>query len=141
MVADQRIAIDAASLAGNGEILGLEIVDAKLTRDTVQRQPCGEPNMRFETAGTLDNSGLMEAGSALTVIAGTLNNAATGALKGNALLLTATDITFTNRGLINGTDTRIDSATVNNLGTGRIYGDNASTAATTPPTKLRPWTA
>ncbi|MBK9445206.1 MAG: hypothetical protein IPO00_03410 [Betaproteobacteria bacterium] len=133
MVADQRIAIDAASLAGNGEILGLQDVDVKLTRDTVHSGSLvANRDMRFETAGTLDNSGLMEAGSALTVTAGTLNNAATGALKGNALLLTATDInTLTNRGLINGTDTRIDSATVNNLGTGRIYGDTVSIAATT----------
>jgi filamentous hemagglutinin len=133
MVADKRIAIDAASMVGNGEILGLQDVDVTLTRDTVHSGSLvANRNMRFETTGTLDNSGLMEAGSALTVTAGTLNNAATGALKGNALLLTATDInTFTNRGLINGTDTRIDAITLNNLGTGRIYGDTVSIAATT----------
>lgn len=133
MIADQRIAIDAASLAGNGEILGLQDVDVMLTRDTLYSgRLVANRNARFETSGTLDNSGLMEAGSALTVTAGTLNNAATGTLKGNALQLTATDInTLTNRGLINGTDTRIDAITLNNLGTGRIYGDTVSIAATT----------
>jgi len=133
MIADKLVTIDAASLAGPGEILGLQDLDVKLTSDTAHNGSLvANRNMRFETAGILDNSGLMEAGNALTVTAGTLNNAATGTLKGNTLQLTATDVnTLTNRGLISGTDTRIDTVTLNNLGTGRIYGDTVSIAATT----------
>jgi len=38
---------------------------------------------------------------------------------------------ITNRGLIDGADTRLDADNVNNLGTGRIYGDHVSIAAHT----------
>ena len=46
--------------------------------------------------------------------------------------MTATDThTLTNRGLIDGGEVALDAVTLNNLGTGRIYGDHLSIGATT----------
>ncbi len=73
--------------------------------------------------GTLGNTGT------LNLSAAEVDNSASGELVAVDTRITATD-TFTNRGLVDGANTRIDAATLRNVGTGRIYGDTVSLSAT-----------
>jgi filamentous hemagglutinin len=81
-------------------------------------------------AGTVTNQGVLQSGAALTLSATDISNAVDSKLTGTNTRITATN-SLTNRGLIDGVDTRIDAPTVNNIGTGKIYGDTLSIAATT----------
>jgi len=73
--------------------------------------------------GTLGNTGT------LNLSAAEVDNSASGELVAVDTRITATD-TFANRGLVDGANTRIDAATLRNVGTGRIYGDTVSLSAT-----------
>jgi len=87
-------------------------------------------NMTVATAGTFINAGTLAAGNGLSLTAATIDNRATGSLLANTLKLEATGVhTFTNRGLLDSAHTVIDSSTVDNIGTGRIYGDNVAIGA------------
>lgn len=86
--------------------------------------------LSLSTAGTFDNSGTAWAGDSLTVNAAELNNSVSGELASANTRIVVTN-TFTNRGMVDGADTRIDAETVRNVGTGRIYGDTVSIAAAT----------
>ncbi len=136
MIADQQLSIDSASLSGDGALLSLGDIDIKLLTDFAHGGPsaffAANGNTTLETTGTLTNQARMQAGNNITLKAGTINNDATGEIVANSVSLNATDTnTLTNRGLIDGGDTFIDSATVENLGTGRIYGDHLAITATT----------
>lgn len=78
----------------------------------------------------VSNSGKLQAGNTLTVSANNIDNAVTGEITGATTKLSAAD-TLTNRGLIDGQDAQVNAATLNNLSTGRIYGDYLSIAAGT----------
>jgi len=133
LIADERLRIDSRRLTGDGAVLSSGDVDVKLLTDfTHTGQFAANGNASLETTGTLNNQAKLQAGKTLTLKAGTINNASSGEIVATTVKLNATDShTLTNRGLIDGSDTFIDSATVNNLGTGRIYGDHVAIAATT----------
>lgn len=90
-------------------------------------------------AGRIANSGTAAAGvqadgtigntGTLNLSAAEVDNSASGELVAVDTRITAAN-TFTNRGLVDGADTRIDAATLRNVGTGRIYGDTVSLSAT-----------
>lgn len=90
-------------------------------------------------AGRIANSGTAAAGvqadgtigktGTLNLSAAEVDNSASGELVAVDTRITATN-TFTNRGLVDGADTRIDAATLRNVGAGRIYGDTVSLSAT-----------
>ncbi|MDR2220533.1 MAG: DUF637 domain-containing protein [Methylobacillus sp.] len=84
------------------------------------------------TAASLNNdSGTISAqGDLIALVDGNLssNSDTSQLLAGDALTLVAGG-TLTNRGIINGGDTLIQAALLNNLGTGAIYGDHLAIAA------------
>lgn len=85
--------------------------------------------LQLETAGHLTNQAQLLGGSSTEVAATHIDNqhgAQISARQGTTLRAT---LALTNRGLLNGQDTRLDADTVDNLGTGRIYGDHVSIAA------------
>ncbi|MEO8389919.1 DUF637 domain-containing protein [Polaromonas sp.] len=82
------------------------------------------------SAGTLANQGALQSGATLALSAADITNAVGSKLTATNTRITVTN-SLTNRGLIDGVDTRIDAPTVNNIGTGQIYGDTLSIAATT----------
>ncbi|MDP3743728.1 MAG: hemagglutinin repeat-containing protein [Methylotenera sp.] len=133
MIAGTDLAIDSNSLTGDGKGLSKGNLTTKLTSDythTGKWQANG--SAIFETTGTLTNQASLLAGNALSLTAGTLDNQVSGEIVATTLHLNATDThTLTNRGLIDGSDTFIDTITLNNIGTGRIYGDHVTIAATT----------
>jgi filamentous hemagglutinin len=81
-------------------------------------------------AASIANAGKLLAGSTLAATATDIDNAATGEITGATTQLTATN-SLTNRGLIDGQVTQLDAQLITNTGTGRIYGDTLSIAATT----------
>lgn len=93
-------------------------------------------DLTLSTTANLVNSGKIQAGENLNVNANALENTVTGELSSTATKLNATG-SFTNRGLVDGGNnagtgsTRIQAATVNNVGTGLIYGDKVGIATTT----------
>ncbi|MBI3531353.1 MAG: filamentous hemagglutinin N-terminal domain-containing protein, partial [Burkholderiales bacterium] len=84
--------------------------------------------LNLNAAGNISNSGKAFAGNTLSVSAANLDNTATGQLAATNAHITASN-TFTNRGLVDGADTRIDAGALRNTGTGRIYGDALSISA------------
>ncbi|WP_144244153.1 hypothetical protein [Nitrincola sp. A-D6] len=85
--------------------------------------------------GQFSNAGQWQAGQNLSLHAEHINNQVSGELLslGTTTLDTRQNSlgAVTNRGLIDGADTRISSYNVNNLGTGRLYGDRIAIAAHT----------
>ncbi|WP_449768921.1 two-partner secretion domain-containing protein [Herbaspirillum chlorophenolicum] len=131
IVAENQVTVTARSLAGNGKVLSQKDLAIDL-KDSVTNtgQIAATGNAIVSTAGTFANAGAVAAGGKLTLTAATIDNQATGSLVASTLNLKATDVhTFTNRGLIDGATTVIESSTVNNIGTGRIYGDNVAIGA------------
>lgn len=135
LIAGQALAIDAASLSSDGKVLSQGNLSAKLLGNhthTAAAQFQAAGNASLETTGTLTNQGQLLAGQDLTLKAGSLDNQAGAEIRGTAVKLVATDAnTLTNRGLIDGVETVIETVTLNNLGTGRIYGDHVAIGATT----------
>ncbi|QLG88024.1 hemagglutinin repeat-containing protein [Chitinibacter bivalviorum] len=87
-------------------------------------------NLSISTTGQFMNPGVIRAGQTLTVQGAGIDNQTTGELSAGSLHLNTTG-TLTNRGLLDGGFTWLEVGTLNNVGTGRIYGDYLSIAATT----------
>ncbi|WP_263771806.1 hemagglutinin repeat-containing protein [Propionivibrio soli] len=143
LIAGQSLTIDSKGLTGDGKVLSRGDLSAKLISDyTHTNEFTANGAASLTTAGTLTNRATLSAGTTLTLTAATVNNEVSGQILAGtetttgvvpgAVYLNATDThTLTNRGLINGGNTFIDGSTVNNLGTGRIYGDHVAIAAST----------
>ena len=86
-------------------------------------------DLTLATQGDLSNAGEIKAGNQLEIQAGNIDNAVIGEISAGAAQLRAIDM-ITNRGLIDGGIARLDAAQIDNLGTGRIYGDHLSLNAT-----------
>jgi filamentous hemagglutinin len=132
LIANQRLALTLVRLPGSGRLLSLGDLILQLASDFTLGQ--GEElkaagDLQLATTGTLTNRGTLQAGATLDLTADTLVNAASGELSGTTTRLSAGQLT--NRGLIDGVTTRIDATTLDNLGTGRIYGDRLGIQATT----------
>jgi filamentous hemagglutinin len=89
-----------------------------------------QSDLSLTLQGDVSNSGQLITGGTLDLRAGNIDNTASGEITGTLTKISASG-TLTNRGLIDGSDTRIDADTVNNIGSGRIYGDHLSIAANT----------
>ncbi|WP_394792401.1 hemagglutinin repeat-containing protein [Rhodoferax sp.] len=130
-IALQALNFNAASLTGNGKMLSQGNLSIALTSDYNNTDEItANGNASISTTGNLTNSGTLQAGNTLALSASNIDNAASGKISATITQLTASN-TLTNRGLIDGTDTQINAGTLNNLGTGRIYGDHISIAAGT----------
>ncbi|WP_144264592.1 hemagglutinin repeat-containing protein [Polaromonas sp. C04] len=131
VIAGQGASVDAAGLTGDGKVLSRGDLAIALTTDfNNSGEVTANHNVSLGTTGNLTNSGKLQAGATLRVSASSIDNAASGEITGASTQLTATS-SLTNRGLIDGQDTQLNAATLNNLGTGRIYGDHLSMVAST----------
>ncbi len=126
LVAGQRVAIDAARLSGDGQVLGETDVDIQLTSDYDHTGAlAANRHLHLTTTGTVNNHAAITAGDTLDVTADKINNEADGTLEAPTLTLTATaPHALINRGQIDGSDVLLKSTTIKNLGTGRVYGDH-----------------
>ncbi|WP_249978711.1 hypothetical protein, partial [Vreelandella olivaria] len=124
LIADHRLDLVTARLTGDGRILSLGDLALQLASDFTLDEG-GElmaaDDLSLVTSGTLDNRGTMRAGETLAIDAARLINAASGELSGDTTRIDVGHLT--NRGLIDGVETHIVADVLDNLGSGRIYGD------------------
>jgi len=130
-MAGQQLGVNAVALGGDGQLLSLGDLDVNLVQEFINSgEVVADGNARIETAATLDNQSILAAGNTLELKAATLDNREGGTITAANVTLQATDSrTLTNRGLINGGETVLESQTLNNLGSGKIYGDHLAIGA------------
>lgn len=84
---------------------------------------------------TFSNAGQWQVGQNLTIRADHIDNQAGGELSSQATTSLSTlqnaSGSVTNRGLVDGVDTRVQTHTLTNTGTGRVFGDRVAMAAYT----------
>ncbi|MFP4733220.1 two-partner secretion domain-containing protein [Pasteurella multocida] len=79
-------------------------------------------DLTFKTEGNFENNAVQTVKNKATFTANRITNNANGEISANETTLNSTELT--NRGVIDGGKTRINSSYVKNIGTGRIYGDH-----------------
>uniref|UniRef100_UPI002FCBB8FD two-partner secretion domain-containing protein n=1 Tax=Polaromonas sp. TaxID=1869339 RepID=UPI002FCBB8FD len=131
LIAGQALNIDSGSLSGDGRVLSQGDLSVTLNGDfTHTGEFTANGTASLNIRGDLTNHAKLLAGNTINVTAANINNTATGEISAANTNVTATG-TLTNRGLIDGTQTRLKATTVNNIGTGRIFGTELAIAATT----------
>jgi filamentous hemagglutinin len=127
LIADEQLAVTARSLSLDGDVLSQQDMTLSLQGDHTHAAGSRTVANRDLTLdiedGGLHNSGALLAGRHLGFTATHLENNATGEI--SAGTTTGIDVTetLTNRGLIDGRNTRLQAQDLSNIGTGRIYGD------------------
>jgi len=132
LVADKSLQIDAATFSGDGKALSSQDLSIALTQDIVNNgEVAANGNLSYTTTGHFTNNGKLLAGQTLTVGGNNVDNTANAEMSGTNTVVNAAG-TLTNRGLIDSQGaTQINAGTLNNIGTGRIYGNDISIAAGT----------
>ena len=128
LVGGKNVVLDAGSVTWDGKLLSLGDMTLAVTEDitfAAGSETVANHNLTISTTGDITNGGRLAAGNDLTLSAKDIDNTATGDIQGKTTTLNASG-TVTNRGVIDGQTTRINATTLDNLGTGRIYGDQIS---------------
>lgn len=119
------------TVTGAGRLDALGDLTLEQARDlTHQGTMAANGKLKVEIDGRLNNQGRLLGGTATEIVGTQLENqhgAEISARQGTTAIRASQGIA--NRGLIDGQDTRLDAYGVNNIGTGRIYGDHLSIAA------------
>lgn len=123
--------LQADQVSGEGDILSAEDLNLTVRQDFInQGRVLANANATVQSAGQLRNESLLLAGNALSLQAASVDNQQAGEIRAAQVTVQAQDH-LTNRGLIDGGATRVEARTLDNLGTGRIYGDLLAIAADT----------
>jgi filamentous hemagglutinin family protein len=131
LLAGQNLSINVGTLSGDGNLYSLSNLSLRLNSDfTNSGRIIANNDLGISTTGRLSNQSAIQAGNTLTLTAADLDNTGTGEISANASYLGVSG-TLNNRGLIDGSLTRLFVGTLNNLGSGRIYGDNLAISVTT----------
>ncbi|HWT18673.1 MAG TPA: hemagglutinin repeat-containing protein, partial [Variovorax sp.] len=132
LVADKSLKIDAANFSGDGRAVSGQDLSIALKQDIVNNgEVAANGNLSYTTTGNFTNNGKLLAGQTLTVGGNNVDNTADAEMSGTNTVVNAAG-TLTNRGLIDSQGaTQINAGTLNNIGTGRIYGNDISIAAGT----------
>ncbi|EHF2631169.1 filamentous hemagglutinin N-terminal domain-containing protein [Salmonella enterica subsp. enterica serovar Panama] len=131
LIAGSQGQIRAASLQGKGQVLSQGSLSLALS-DTLDNtgRLAADGDLRLDNDQDVNNSGDITAGQVLTLRAQNIRNQTDGTVSALNTDLTARG-TFDNTGLVDGGLTRIVAATLNNTGTGRLYGDHVAIQAGT----------
>jgi filamentous hemagglutinin len=130
LIGGEMTAIRAASLDGVGRVLSQQDMNIDLAGGYALEagtELIGNRNVMLSLGGGLSNAGKLQAGGTLSLNAASLDNAASGDINGGSTRINAGWLI--NRGVIDGINTDIDTGTLTNVGTGRIYGDRIGIAA------------
>jgi len=123
MAAGQNLALNTPDLDGAGVVRSAGDMAVALLADA---RHIGDMHaggqLQLSVHGQLENQGTVEAGQQLHLQADSLINAQPGSIKARQLQADITGGTD-NRGLMDGGLTILRAAKLNNLGTGRLYGD------------------
>ena len=123
--AGKSIDLKAKTLANEGDIktkgdLTVRLQDSLTLNNAFQVGG----NLDFKTEGDFKNNSQLRVGNKADVKAANVENAKDAEISGNETRIHTN--TLTNRGLIDGALTVAKAVTINNLGTGRIYGDHVA---------------
>lgn len=130
LLAGKSLTVTADSVGGDGSLQSQGDITLTVQQDFINTQDVtANGTAVISTAGTLSNQGVLQAG-ALELLATDIDNSATGEISAGQTTLVARD-TVSNRGLIDGIRTHIRAQTVENIGTGRMYGDELAIQADT----------
>ncbi|WP_061301684.1 hemagglutinin repeat-containing protein, partial [Janthinobacterium agaricidamnosum] len=133
VIAGTLAEIRAASLGGDGRILSQQDLTLDLSGNYIHGaggEITANRNLGLTIAGDFVNAGKLQAGGTLTLGAVNLDNTASGDISAATTRVSASGV-LNNRGLIDGVATELNAGTLNNLGTGRLYGSQLSIAAAT----------
>ncbi|MBS9434690.1 adhesin, partial [Photorhabdus hainanensis] len=123
LIAGEQATINAHSLSGDGQLLSQGDMAVTLTEDFHHTgNTAANGNLTLKTTGNLLNDRQIKAGQALHLDAQHLTNSASGEISAMQTQINVHD-TLNNTGLIDGGLTHLTANTLNNTGTGRIYGD------------------
>lgn len=129
LTAGESLDVNSAGMSGDGSVLSGGDLNLALTEDFVNAGAFeAEGDADLHTTGRLTNRATMRAGQTLAVSAGEIDNAAGAQMSGATAQIDAAG-TLTNRGLVDGHEAVVSAESVNNVGTGRIYGDHLAMAA------------
>ncbi len=133
LLAGENLNVGAQSLSGDGRVLSLG--DATLTlQDSFMMVPEGQlqanNNLSLTTTGDIHNDGTINAGNTLKLNASKVNNSSNAKIESHDTQVNAQN-QINNTGLINGDLTTLTADTINNQGTGRIYGTDLAISANT----------
>ena len=123
--ASKSIELTAKTLANDGSVktkgdLTVHLQDGLVLNNAFQ----AGGSLDFKTQGNLTNNSQLRVGNKLSVQAANIENTKDAEISGNETRINTN--TLTNRGLIDGALTVAKAVTINNLGTGRIYGDHVA---------------
>ncbi|MCK3669954.1 hemagglutinin repeat-containing protein [Photorhabdus noenieputensis] len=123
LIAGEQATINAHSLSGDGQLLSQGNMAVTLTEDFHHTgNTAANGNLTLKTTSNLINDRQIKAGQALHLDAHHLTNNAAGEISAKQTQIQVHD-TLNNTGLIDGGLTHLTANTLNNTGTGRIYGD------------------
>ncbi|MCT8345527.1 adhesin, partial [Photorhabdus kleinii] len=123
LIAGKQFDINAEALSGDGQLLSQGDMEVTLTGDFHHTgNTAANGNLTLKTTGNLLNDRQIKAGQALHLDAQNLTNSAAGEISAGQTQIKVHD-TLNNTGLIDGGLTHLTANTLNNTGTGRIYGD------------------
>ncbi|MCL1960550.1 MAG: hypothetical protein FWG56_01950, partial [Desulfovibrionaceae bacterium] len=129
----QRLEFQSGSLTGGGGSVStdgdLSMVMAGDFTQASDATLAANGALSLQVQGDFINQGNIKGGSAVTVTGSNIDNQAGATIDSAGVTTVTAENTLTNRGLIDGAGTRINAATVDNVGAGRIYGDHLSIAA------------
>ena len=127
--AGKHLILTAKTLQNEGNISTTGNADIALT-DGIELNNAFQVNgdLRFTTEGKFTNKSKLNIGHRVNIHAAEIENSQAAEISSKTTQISTA--LFTNRGLIDGETTRIEGESLNNIGTGRIYGDQLSFAAT-----------
>jgi len=133
LLSGENLNITAQSLTGDGQIASLG--DANITlkesfKQTQDGQLQANKNLSLSTALDITNDGKINAGNILKLNAANITNNSNARIESHDTQIEVQD-QINNTGLINGDYTTLKADTVNNQGTGRIYGTDLAISANT----------
>ncbi|WP_413784432.1 hemagglutinin repeat-containing protein [Acinetobacter sp. ACIN00229] len=133
LLAGENLNINVKSLSGDGRVLSLGDANIILKDNFKQTQPGqlqANNNLSLSTVGAIQNDGTINAGNTLKLNASNVNNSSNAKIESHDTQVTAQN-QINNTGLINGDLTTLTADTLNNQGTGRIYGTDLAISANT----------
>ncbi|PHV36009.1 hemagglutinin repeat-containing protein [Janthinobacterium sp. BJB304] len=123
-----RTDIRAGSLSGDGKVLSQQDMALDLAGNftlNAGAEIMANGNAGITIGGLLTNAGKIQARSTLTLGAANFENTLTGDINAGTTRVNVGGV-LNNRGVIDGINTELNVGTLNNMGTGRIYGDHLS---------------
>ena len=121
---NKTINLNAKSLESEGNIRTKGDLNITLKDSFILNNAFEAGNLTLKTEGDFTNNAEQTIANKMTISANNIVNNANSELSSNETTLNSNILT--NRGLIDGVKTLINSTTVTNIGTGKIYGDHVA---------------